>query len=253
MLVQPKSAYAPFLCLCFFLSTAVPRQQVPPDVTPPAKSDTYAVTIAGTKQRVQRRQIASANFRISGVDLASGEDLLRSAAKMLGMSPIESSGDASTGSNEACYQSARDGDNTHLVFGQGELDVWFTLSSDGSAWQREHGCRRSEKITREIATESGLRLGLSKQQVLAVLGSATDKQQNRRQHAETLTYSLQSKGKTDPQKLARWWQQEIKKSPNANHREFLKNYDFYTLEVYISARFVNHSLTQLHVSWSAQY
>jgi hypothetical protein len=235
------------------LPTPAAQRLVQPEVAPPSKSDTYAVTLSGKKERVQRREVASANFRISGVDLASDEDVLLRAAKMLGESPIESSGDASTASHEACYESAGDGDNTHLIFGRGEVDFWFTLSSDGSVWEGKHGCTKSAKITRDIATDSGLHLGLSKQQVISVLGLATNKQQSTRQHAETLTYSLESKGKTDSQTLARWWQQEIKKTPAANHQEFLENYEFYTLEVYISARFVNDSLTRLYISWSAQY
>ena len=71
MPVQPKSAYVLFLCSCYLLSTPATQCQVQLEVAPPAKSDTYAVTLDGGKERVQRREVASANFRISGVDLVS--------------------------------------------------------------------------------------------------------------------------------------------------------------------------------------
>lgn len=252
MLVQPTSACALFLCSFSLLAPAL-RHQVRSEVAPPSKSDTYALAVSGEKERVQHREVARGNFRISGVDVASDEDVLQRAARILGRSPIESRGDASTGNDEACYKAASDHDNTRLVFGRGELDSWFTLSSGGSAGEGTHTCKRSEKVTRDIASDSGLRLGLSKRQVLSILGLATEKHQNLRQHTETLVYSLESKGKTDPQKLAQWWQQEIKKNPTANRDEFLENYEFYALAVSISARFVNDSLTRLYVSWSAQY
>lgn len=253
MSVQSPSACALFLCCFFSLLAPVPQHQSQSEVAPPSKSDTYAVAVSGEKERAQHREVARANFRISGVDLASNEDVLLSAEKTLGKSPIESSGDASTGNDEACYKAASDRDNTRLVFGRGELDSWFTLSSGGPAGEGIQICKRSEKVTRDIASESGLRLGLSKRQVLSILGLATEKHQNLRQHTETLVYSLESKGKTDPRRLAQWWQQEIKKNPTANRDEFLENYEFYALAVSISARFVNDSLTRLHVSWSAQY
>jgi len=248
-----QSAYAPFLWSCLLISTFVTKSQVQREVAPPAKSDRYAVTAEGKKERVQHGEIASANFRISGVDLASDEDVLLQAAKVLGKTQIESSGDAADSKSEVCYRSVTDRDNTHLIFGRGEVDFWFILSSDGSVWEGTHACSRSGKIADDATTDSGLRLGLTEQQVLTVLGLATEKSQDLRRHTEFLTYRLETRKKTDPQKLARWWQQEIKKTPTANHQEFLENYESYTLEVYISARFVDDSLTRLYVSWSAQY
>ena len=54
---------------------------------------------------------------------------------------------------------------------------------------------------RGLATDSGLHLGLTKQQAIAILGLATRYSQNVRQHTETLIYSLETKKRTDRRSL----------------------------------------------------
>ena len=248
-----RPAYKAFLFFFLLIPVASIDGQNQAVVAPPSKSDTYAVDESGKKVRVQRREVAGTNFRISGVDLASDEEVLLQAANLLGKAPTTWSGDASTSDEEACYRSGIENDNTHLIFGRGELDSSFILSSDGSAWRGNGTCTQSVRITRNLATNSGLHLGLTERQVIGILGLATSRRQNIQQHRDKLAYSLEARKKTDPQKLAQRWQQEIKKNPGADHGEFLRNYEFYELEVEIDAKFIDNSLTNLYVSWSAQY
>lgn len=237
------------LCLCSWLLPAfVPQGQVQRELAPPAKSDTYSVADDGTKMRVQHREVASTNFRISGVDLTSENDVLSQAARIFGKSAIKSTGDAAYSDSRACYESANEGDNTHIIFGEGELDYYFVVSAGSSALRENQVCTKSGKITRGLRTDSGLRLGLTKQRVIDVLGLATGRTENARQHLETLIYSLEARKKTDREELSRLWQQHRDMSRDA----FLENYKFYELEVWISARFISNSLTRLEVSWSAQ-
>lgn len=251
---HPNRAACGVSLFFFLLIPIVPTHcQTKPEVAPPAKSDTYAIGDSGKKYRVQHREVAGTNFRISGVDLASDEEVLQQAAKLFGKTPTISSGDAATFNEAACYRSATKDDNTYLIFGRGEVDSSFILSSDSSVWKGNHTCEQSVKITSSVATDSGLHLGLTKEQVIAILGSATRRSQKIQQHTDTLIYSLETKKKTDPRKLARWWQQEIKKNPRANQAEFLDNYAFYDLGVEIEVKFTDDSLTSLIVSWSAQY
>lgn len=229
------------------------HSQTKPEVAPPAKSDTFATSADGKKYRIQRREVAGTNFRISGVDLAIDEEVLLQAAKLFGKTPTVSRGDAADYNEEACYRSATKDDNTYLIFGRGEVDYSFILSSDSSVWKGNHVCKQSAQITRDVATDSGLHLGLTQEQVIAILGLPTRRSQNLQQHKDVLIYSLEAKKRTDPQKLARMWQLEIKKNPGANRSEFLENYAFYDLEVYIEVKFIDDSLTSLTVSRSAQY
>ncbi len=248
-----RAAYKVSLFLFLLIAIVSVRSQTKSEVAPPAKSDTYSVDDSGRKYRLQQREVAETNFRICGVDLAGDEEILLQAARLFGKAPTVSSGDASTGLEEACYRSATKDDNTYLVFGRGELDSSFILSSGSSVWKGNHTCRKSVKITRNVATDSGLHLGLTQEQVIAILGLATRHSQNIQQHTDVLIYSLVTKKKTDPRKLTRWWQQETKKNPGADRAVFLQNYEFYDLAVTIDAKFVDDSLTSLTVSWSGSY
>ncbi|SRR5712691_5952748 len=222
-----RAAYAVFLSLFSLIPIVSIDGQTQPKVAPPAKSDSYAVTVDGKKLRVQNREVAGTNFRISGVDLASDEEVLVQATKLFGKSPSVSSGDASTSQEVICYRSATENDTTYLIFGRGEVDSSFSLSSDGSVWKGNHICNRSGKITRNVATDSGLHLGLTQAQVIAILGLATRHSQNIQQHRDVLIYSIETKKKTDSS-------------------------TFYFLAVNIDARFVDDSLTRLTISWSSQ-
>jgi len=222
-----RAAYAVFLWLFLLIPIVSIDGQTQPKIAPPAKSDTYAVTADGKKLRVQNREVAGTNFRISGVDLASDEEVLLQATKLFGKSPSVSSGDASTSKEVICYRSATENDTTYLIFGRGEVDSSFILSSDGSAWKGIHICNRSGKITRNVATDSGLHLGLTQEQVIAILGLATRHSQDIQLHRDALIYSIETKKKTDSS-------------------------TFYFLEVNIDARFVDDSLTRLTISWSSQ-
>lgn len=248
-----RAAYAVFLCFFLLILVVSLHGQTQPEVAPTAKSDTYAVTADGKKLRVQNREVAGTNFRISGVDLASDEGVLLQATKQFGKSPGVSSGDASTSNEEVCYRSATENDDTYLIFGRGEVDSSFILSSDSSGWKRNPLCKRSEQITRNVATDSGLHLGLTQAQVIAILGLATRHSQNTQQHRDVLIYSMETKKQTDPQKLERWWQQKTKETPAASREEFLENWETYHLEVNVDAQFANDSLTRLTISWSSQY
>ena len=138
------------------------------------------------------------------------------------------SGDASTSNEQVCYRSAAEHDNTYLIFGRGEVNSSFILSSDNSVWKGKRICNRSGKITRSVATVSGLHLGLTQAQVIDIIGLATRHSQNIQQHKDVLIYSFVA-----PQKRA-------------------DSSTLYALVVDINAQFVDDSLTRLTISWSSQ-
>ena len=158
---QDPNRVACVVFLCLFLLIPIVSTYGQAHVEPPAKSDTYEADESGKKYRTQHREVAGTNFRISGVDLANDEEVLLQAAKLFGKSPTVSSGDAATSKMEVCYRSAAENDNTYLIFGRGEVDSWFILSSDDSVWKGNHICKQSGRITPNVATDSGLHLGLT--------------------------------------------------------------------------------------------
>jgi hypothetical protein len=241
------------LSLCLFMATPVVRLygQDKPHVAPPAKSDSFATDDSGKKTRVQHREVAGTNFQIAGVDLTANEDFQTQVAKVLGKVTTVWSGDASTGLEEACYRSAKVNDSTHLIFGQGEVDQSFILSSDGSAWKWKAPCKPSLKITRGLATASGLHLGQTQEQVIAILGLPTRRSQNAKNERDDLEYSLEAYKRMSARELAPLLQNELKEYSKQELREWINKHGYY-LEVYIHAKFIKDSLTNLEVSWSKQ-
>jgi hypothetical protein len=232
--------------------TAVPlvrlNGQEKPQIAPSAKSDSFERDENGRKFRVQHREAAETNFRIAGVDLAAREEVITQAARLLGKVKAEASGDASTFLGEVCYQSTNKEDSTQLYFARGEVAYSFVLSSEMKA-----SCKPSQKITRSLATASGIHLGQSQEQVIEILGLPTRRYSSLQNHRDNFVYELQARKMTDPQDLAQRLVQEQKKNPYVNLKEFHDNYDFYDLSVSIQAKFVNNGLTNLKVSWMATY
>lgn len=216
-------------------------------VPPPNKSDSFATDPDGKKVRVQHREIDGTNFRIVGVDLTGREEVLDQAARILGMVPTVGTGDASTANERACYRSIEASTVTYLLFDRGEFSPSFTLTSDGSGLDPRQVCRRTNKITRDTATASGLRLGQTQDQVTAILGLPTTHRRNPKFQRDDLKYQLSLRKKAEPADLAKL----LKLNPNMPLKEFHESFDFYDLSEFVHAIFIDDHLTSLTVDWSA--
>jgi hypothetical protein len=229
------------------------RGQDKPQVAPPSKSDSFETDEHGRKFRVQHREVAGTNFQIAGVDLAAREEVLEQAARILGGVETVATGDAAAFLERACYRPTEENDNTHLIFIRGEVSPYFVLSSESSSWKWKTPCRRSPKITRNIATASGLHLGQTQEQVIAILGLPTTHGRNVMSGRDDLAYELEVNKKMSPRDLAPYLQDELKQYPNLDRKTWIKNYGYYSLWVSIHAKFINDSLTNLEVLWSETY
>jgi hypothetical protein len=111
------------------------------------------------------------NFKILNLSL----DTLTFAAvaSKLGKAPVVERGDASTGRSQICYTSGTSADKIHLVFefGEGQSSAFY-LFRGGVDWSGSNRCVKSSKLTENVSTEIGLRLGLPRVQVEAILGKA---------------------------------------------------------------------------------
>jgi hypothetical protein len=239
--------------LCIYTTIPIVRLygQEKPQVAPPAKSDSFATDERGKRFRVQHCEVAGNNFQIAGVDLTADEDFQTQVAKVFGKVTTVWSGDGAESDNESCYQTANASDTTHIIFGQGEVDQSFILSSDGSAWKWKTPCKRSTKITRSLATASGLHLGQTQEQLIAILGLPTRRSQNVKNGRDDLEYSLEAHKRMSAKELAPLLQNELKEYSKQELREWINKHG-YDLEVYIHAKFMNDSLIYLEVSWSKQ-
>ena len=191
-------------------------------------------TISSPKSASSQRQIS----RFSGIDL--NDTMFSKAAAQLGASTIIERGDASTGRHQACYVSAGDKQQVHLIFEQGEVDWTFYVFSGGHVWQGSDQCVTSRRVAQNLATASRLRLGQTPAQVVAILGKPTKRRENE------LTYFFSVKKKASAEDLRQARQQ----NPGMSEKDLQENYGFYYLNASIGARFAQSKLTYLAVSKS---
>jgi|SRR5665213_1737129 len=115
------------------------------------------------------KQIDSRNFKILGLSLDTVD--FDTVIAKLGKASIIDRGDASTGRSQICYVSNVGSEQVHLVFELSEGQVsTFYLFSGGADWNGRNRCVKSTKVTADLSTDAGLRLGLSRSQVEAILG-----------------------------------------------------------------------------------
>jgi len=227
--------------------------QQKPQIAPPSKSDSFGTDENGKKFRVQHREIAGTNFQVAGVDLAARAEVLEQAARTLGRVETKATGDAADFLEEACYRPMEENDRTRLIFQRGEVSPSFVLSSEPTGWKWKTPCKRSPKITRGLATASGLHLGQTQEQVIAILGLPTTHHRNTQIGRDDLAYELQSKRWMTSRELAPLLKDELKKHPKLDQSLWIRNYGFYSLWVSIDAKFINDKLSNLRILWSETY
>jgi|SRR5579871_3277350 len=189
----------------------------------------------------QHRDVLRSNFTILGVHL--DDAVLEKAATRLGAAAIVASGDASTAQAEACYVSKPDEGNVHLVFARGEIDQRFTLFVGGPDWDTSTKCVATELISRNVTTASGIHLGQTPAQVVAILGRPN------KQTKDMLIYVFALRKRTDPAKLRKG----LKANTQMSDADFHANYDFYDWNASFVARFVDSRLVYFSAATQESY
>ncbi len=192
---------------------------------------------SGEEIKTQERELASPNFRVLGVTTL-GDSMFSRAASKLGKATTVERGDASTGRRQVCYSSPGPQEKVHLIFEQGEVGYTFYLFADGPAWEGADRCVASNAISRSLATASGLHLGLTPTQVIAILGKPTRRRENE------LVYSFLIRKKTSPKDL----KDARERNPEMSEKDFQANYGYYDLGTGVVAKFSDSKLTYLAVS-----
>ncbi len=204
-------------------------------------SRTRAFAFDDQKTVIHNHEPGSANFEILGLRLDS--DLFGKAAAKLGKAAIIERGDAATGRSQACYTSIGAAPMVHLIFENGEVSESFYLFSGGPNWKGSDLCAKSNSVTEDLSVASGLRLGQAPSEVRAILGQPSVATASKLIYS----YSIQKKSSAkDFEKLR-------PRYPELSDQELHRQYEFYTLGVYIEARFSTGRLTYLAVSKTEAY
>lgn len=184
------------------------------------------------------RNITVGTFQILGVTLSVNQ--FDKLAVQMGKAPVAERGDASTGRQQVCYMAAESAPKVYLIFEFGSAEQGtFYLFSGGQDWSGEKLCVRTKKVSRNLATPSGLRLGLKPLEVEAILGKADAVSTNK------LVYAREIMEKTTPAQF-----EELRKdypeplSDQQSHQQF----DFHSVDLYIEVHFGKSGMNYLAVS-----
>jgi len=135
-----------------------------------------------------------------------------------------------------CYGSNHPGDNTKVLFGIDDDDyqiVSFHLLSSDFKLKGSKKCYKSSLVSKTIATDSGLKLGMSQEQVKTMLGAPSKEETNR------LIYDYQIKKQYTEKELA----ERYRDSPPEAKLTCEYYYDY----GWIDAKFVKSLLVSLEV------
>ena len=157
-------------------------------------SDWWSVANAApTAQKAtpQKRKISDKNFEVMSVTL--GEDMFSEAGTEFGsVRPVIRGGTASF-REQACYALPA---SEYLIFEHTEASDTFYLFVGGGPWKGEDSCVPSARAPLSIVTGTGLHIGQTPEQVIAILGQPSERT------ADQLSYVLQSKRPATPEELA---------------------------------------------------
>ena len=119
----------------------------------------------------------------------------------------------------------------------------YYLFLGGPDWSGSDSCAPSKLVTKSSALASGIHLGQSPAQILAILGKPS---LHRR---DELIYSFMAEKKNSAESL----ELVRKNNPGISEDDLHKNYNSYTLGVDIDAKFKANKLIYLAISKSETY
>jgi hypothetical protein len=191
----------------------------------------------GLNVELKEKHFDTNNFKILGLSLAT-LDFDKVAVK-LGKATIVERGDASYSRSQACYFSGAGSDTIHLIFESGEgMSSTVYIFRGGPEWKGSNFCVRSDRASNDLATDTGLRLGLSRDEVEAILGKPDSATPNR------VAYCRSFKRRVTKEEFERLRRDDSKLSAERAHRL----YDSVEETIQIEGRFTNQGLSYFFVS-----
>lgn len=129
--------------------------------------DAWPSDAAGRHVPVCKGKLAVSARTILGIPVE--QETIGRFEALLGSSPEHVEGDASTSLHWRCWEAAN-GDGTVLMVGTGEVHAEAQVLGREMEFAARGSCARSTRITRALATASGLRLGATRARAERTLG-----------------------------------------------------------------------------------
>lgn len=187
---------------------------------------------AAQKTTPQKRKIPDKNLEIQSVVL--GEDMFSQAATEFGSVRPVIRGETANFREQACYALPA---HVYLSFEHTEVNDSFYLFAGGAPWKGQDCCVPAARAPLSVASGSGLHIGQTPEQVIAILGPPSERT------PDQLLYVLQSKRPATAEELAALEKQR----PAPVDAQAQKAVEF-DVSVTIVAKFVRTELSYLAVS-----
>lgn len=227
-----------FILVLLFLAATSSAQKASRSVRIDDDSDWWSLmkTDEPLASKAQPVRTPNASLEILGISLLD-QHLSATIAKRLGPVVEVERGDAATGRHQYCYSSSGLGSNVHLIFEFGEVESALYLFSGAPDWKGSRYCKLSKLLSDRVGTPSGLRLGITRAGVEAILGRPTLVKNDRIVYVRSLSV------KSTPQELRR----ARTYAPDMSEKEFQTNYGHWDFATNIVARFKDSKLCYLAI------
>jgi hypothetical protein len=186
----------------------------------------------------RNKHINESHITILGFTI--GEHSLKDIQSKLGNTNILRKEECST--IQICYSSNLNSDKTIVVFETDAMGGWDELTtiyifSDKANFPNFKQCKKSELISKEIQTKSGLKLGINKKQLKGILGEPTN------YIKDDLFYIYETKRKMTKEEI----EGMSKQWPDVKDNPYFDEFS------YIHAKFIDDKMTYLSISKSESY
>jgi hypothetical protein len=229
-------AFIVFLCSAFLAAAQTQRMN--------DQSDWWALINPTTHReevKAGNSELHEGTFSIDRLEL--GKIGINEIRRRWGKATVVERGDASTDRRQLCYVSPTTGEPVYVVFEFGEDVSNFYIFTGSKHWKGERLCVKTAKVSKDVATASGLKLGLSQDAVKAILGQPDATQD------AVFMYSREVKRKASAAQIER---QRKEYPEHLSEAQAQEKFGSYTAVSYVETKFTGSKLSYLAVSKSTE-
>ena len=129
-------------------------------------------------KNLRKGRLSSADITL--LDIKIGQETLDDVRSLFGNTILfREPPNSVSAEDELCYSSTDSSDETHLIFGSGPMGGWSQITTFQvlSRRPKDLPCTPTSLVTRVVATEGGIRLGMSTKELRAKYGRPTEQGQ----------------------------------------------------------------------------
>jgi hypothetical protein len=182
-----------------------------------------------------------AHLKILGVGI--GENQFQELTERLGEAPVISRGETDSSRSQVCYMSTDENERVYVTFEEGPVSHAFYLFRSRKPWAGAEYCVATREISPDLEAGSGVHLGQSQREVLAILGPPSLIDEDR------LVFNRGTLEHTPADQLQEFHQ----RMPGLTEQQVKELFGTFNRTVFMEARFLDRKLSYLAVAEMSQF